>query len=186
MYFGRSELSYDTLVTFVIGLDMGTESSLLDGFREFLILKLDDGNSLVWPALVPHLILDDVRHPLGEAQEQAVTEGLFDLLDEFLAEVNDPRRRRRLHHEYTIWLQSRSWYNLDLERFHTSAPAPMLSAEEAMTVLGVRRLALNDLIAAYKLHPARVGAALLFREDEVSTLAAERQQARQTLVEQGE
>ena len=44
MLFWRSELTYDQLVSFVTGLSFG-RPELLAGFREFLVLKLNDGNT---------------------------------------------------------------------------------------------------------------------------------------------
>jgi hypothetical protein len=43
IFFGRSELTYDQLVNFITGLELG-RPELLAGLTEFLILKLDDGN----------------------------------------------------------------------------------------------------------------------------------------------
>ncbi|GAB2923073.1 hypothetical protein GCM10027280_07700 [Micromonospora polyrhachis] len=177
LYFGRGQLSYDRLVTFLQGLDIGAQGLVLDGFREFLVLKLDDGDNLTWWGLVERLVLDgNVGRPLNAADDQTASAGLFDLLDEFLAEMSSPGSRRRLHHEYWIWRQSRSWYDLDLARFHSSPPPPMLRAEEAMALLGASRPVLYDLIAEGKLRPARVGADLLFYERAVVALAAELQE----------
>src|SRR5262245_44860425 len=86
MFFGRSELTYDQLVNFVTGLSFG-RPELLAGFREFLVLKLNDGNNLVWPSLVKRLGVPQAVHPLNPADDNAAVEGLFDLLDQFLAET---------------------------------------------------------------------------------------------------
>lgn len=93
MYLPGSSLSHSQLVAYVSGLAAG-QPGLLAGFREFLILKLDDGNHLAWPSLVVRLVVPDAARfqqpgaaPLSPTEDQAAVEGLFEALDEFLAET---------------------------------------------------------------------------------------------------
>jgi predicted secreted protein len=98
---GGTALRYQQVVTYVTGLDDGTNGRLLDGFREFLVLRAGKGTNLVWWALVPTVVFgrDDVV--VADENEQTVTEGLWDLLDEFLAEVV-ASGHHRIHHEYFL------------------------------------------------------------------------------------
>lgn len=163
MYFGRGDLDFDTLVAFLVGLDLGTHGSLLDGFREYLILRLDEESSLAWPGLA-------VALTAPQAGDRQAVDGLFDLLDEFLAEFPMDRSRRRLFHEYFLWKQQLSFFNLDLERFRSSRPPDVIGVDEAMTLLGVSRTALFDLIAAGNLEIFRSQATLLLSRSRVTDL----------------
>jgi hypothetical protein len=161
MYFGRSDLVFDTLVAFLVGLDLGTRGRLLEGFREYLILRLGEESSLWWPGLAVAVTVPQAapRPTTPDADRQAV-DGLFDLLDEFLAEFPEDRGRGRLIHEYFLWKQHLSFFNLNLERFRSSPPPDVISVEEAMALLGIPRTALFDLVAAGDLEIFRVEASL--------------------------
>ncbi|MET9029356.1 hypothetical protein ABZW96_27625 [Nocardia sp. NPDC004168] len=172
MFFGRSELGYDKLVAFITGLDIGSQDSMLTGFREFLILKLDGGDNLVWSGLVVELCVPAADRPLSGDDEQAAVDGLFDLLDEFLAETSDPRARSRIYHEYFLRLQRQCWYDVDLERFDASPTPPHILLVEAAARLGLERSAIFDLIARQTLRPARVGAELYVTERHLSEVVA--------------
>jgi hypothetical protein len=157
MYLGRGELGNDTLVAFLVGLDMGTYNALLNGFREFLILKLDGGNNLTWDGLV--------RQLAAAEDDQALVGCLFDQLDEFLAEARDPRVRSGIHREYFRWLQRQSWHNVD------SAQPRMIAVDEAAPILGTDRGGVFDLIATSKLTPYRARSTIFLRQADVDTLA---------------
>ncbi|MFG1624624.1 hypothetical protein [Kribbella sp. NPDC049227] len=171
MVFGRSELTYDQLVCFVTGLGFG-RPELLAGFREFLVLKLNDGSNFVWSALVTRLVVPQAGRPLSPADDRAALDGLFDLLDEFLAETT-AMGSRSIEREYFLWLQQQSWYNLDLERFHSSPAPQMVGLDEAAERLGVERSALFDLMASRRLRSFRAGAELLFTEHDISELESQ-------------
>lgn len=171
MYLRQSELSYGGLADFVMGLDLGTDGALLDGFREFLVLKLDYGDNLAWSALVWHLSRNGTETLADQtAADQTAVDCLFDLLDEFLAEVSDRRRRHRIHHEYVQWLQRQSWYDQDLARFGSSPPPEMLDVDQVRAMLGMDRAALFDLVATGQLQLSRAGADVLFYRREVERL----------------
>ena len=174
MYFGRSELRFDQLVAFVTGLNLGSGQLLLDGLREFLILRQDEESSLTWSSLVLQHCFGECTFPLTPEQETVAIEAVFDLLDEFLAEVRGPHARARLHQEYLLWQQNNSPINLDLTRFRSSPPPPMLTLTEAAEVLGVDTGAVLDLIAADAIVAFRHGAQVLLRKQDVRELAHRR------------
>jgi hypothetical protein len=74
---------------FVTGLDAGAGWGLLEGFREFLLVKIDQESSLWWPVLVVWLV-EPVGHKqvdyrkLDAEADAAATAKLYELLDEFL------------------------------------------------------------------------------------------------------
>jgi excisionase family DNA binding protein len=166
--FGRSELNYEELVKFVIGLQHGRPDQM-SGFREFLVLKLNDGDNLGWPTLVARLVVPHAGHPLSPEDDQAAVHGLLDLLDEFLAETAGSGSRA-IDREYLLWLQQQSWYNLELARFDSSPAPRMLTLDEAADQLGLQREAVFDWMASRTLRSFRVGAELLFREGDVAQL----------------
>jgi hypothetical protein len=172
MYF-RGDLNYDKLVVFVVGLDLGTRSGLLDGFREYLILRLNEESSLWWPALALRVTVPEASPwPATDEDDRTAVDGLFGLLDEFLAEFPEGRSRRRLHQEYVLWKQRLSFFNLDLERFRSAPPPEMISIDDAAAALGASRADLFDLIANGTLEVFRAGATLLVRSSRIAQLQA--------------
>lgn len=171
MYFGGSEPRFDQLVAFVTGLDLGSGHLVLDGFREFLILRQDEESSFAWSSLVLKQCFGEFTFPLTPGQEMVAIEAVFDLLDEFLAEVGGPWARARLHQEYLLWQQDHSPISLDLTRFSSSPPPPVLTLAEAADLLGVGIGEVLDLIAADALSVFRRGAQVLLRAQDVRQLA---------------
>jgi hypothetical protein len=139
----------------------------------------------VWPALVTRLAVPHAVHPLSPADDRAAVDGLFDLLDEFLAETTSTGSRP-IDREYFLWLQQQSWYNLDLERFHSSPAPQMLGLDQAAERLGVQRTALFDLMASRRLPSFRVGAELLFTEHDISKLEGQVDSTRTAAPSSGE
>lgn len=113
--------SYATITAFVLGCDAGSSGGMLTGFREWLIVRLGHGNNLTWPALVRHLTPDGWTHPLTpEADAQAVTT-LFQLLEEFLEQREQPDSLFKIYIAYQAWLNTQSWHHLEtLEPDQTS------------------------------------------------------------------
>jgi excisionase family DNA binding protein len=171
MYFVEP-VSYDTITTYIFGMDQGASGALLTGFHEFLLLRLGEQDNLAWPGLVLRLAHGGDRPtPLSKEDEVIAIDYLFDLLDEFLAEIRDAHELRRLFHEYFFWAQTQPGYNADLIRFMSSPPTAVLTVDEAAETLAVTRRAVFDLIADYKLMALRSGATVLVRASDVAKLA---------------
>jgi hypothetical protein len=79
--------TYESVASFVLGYDAAHEGGTLMGFREWLVLRLDFGDNLGWPALVPHIAFPKAKDPwkrLGKpAAERHAIETMFDLIAEF-------------------------------------------------------------------------------------------------------
>jgi hypothetical protein len=175
MYFGPGGLDFDTLVAFVVGFDLGTHGRLLEGFREYLILRLGEESSLGWPGLAIAVSAPQAApRPTTPDDDHQAAVGLFDLLDEYLAEFPEDRSRSRLIHEYFIWKQHLSFFDLNLERFRSSPPPDMISVEAAMDLLGTPRTALFDLVAPGNLEIFRIEATLLVSSSRVTELRDQR------------
>ncbi len=111
--------------------------------------------------------------PDTEDDQRAAADGLFNLLAEFL----EGRGRGRLFHEYFLWKQQRSSFDLGLERFRSSPPPQLISVEEAAAILGKTQAALFDLVAAGKLEIFRAGAVLLLHCSRVTELLEQQNDA---------
>ncbi|WP_329218438.1 hypothetical protein OG352_19185 [Streptomyces sp. NBC_01485] len=82
--------SYYPTAMFLTGLDLGTSGRVLDGFREWLLIRKGEESSYMW---IP-LVLEDafpgtgIRHwkTLTESQQQLAVDHLFALLVAFLTE----------------------------------------------------------------------------------------------------
>ena len=48
-------VDFDSVAAFVAGFDLATGGAPLEGFQEWLVVKLGHGNSLAWSELVVHL-----------------------------------------------------------------------------------------------------------------------------------
>ncbi|WP_144127170.1 hypothetical protein [Catellatospora sichuanensis] len=94
---------YAETTSFVTGCDAGTGWMLLEGFREWLQVRLDERSSFAWPALVLQLAsgsaLQSIRHLPAEA-EVAAHDELFDLLDQFLVLREQHDGLRQIFAEY--------------------------------------------------------------------------------------
>lgn len=106
---------------FVLGCDAGNDSCLLDGFREWLIVKVDGYNNLAWSALVLHLAFPGHPNPQdawreSERNNRIAIDVLFDLLDEFLV-AKGPRHEglKDIYCRYQSWLEKQDWYDPALD-----------------------------------------------------------------------
>jgi hypothetical protein len=171
MYFGGSQLEYDQLVAFLIGLDIGAQGAVLDGFHEYLLLRLGEESSRGWPWLVLQITVPQTAsHPGTDTDDQAAVAGLFDVLDEFLAEFPASRSRSRLYHEYFLWKQQLSFYDLDLERFRSSPAPDTVKLDEAGRMLNLSRGQVFDLAADGQLEIFRASGEALVRRSRVEEL----------------
>lgn len=92
---------------FVTGCDAGTSWSLLAGFREWLIVRVNDGDNLAWPFLVLWLAFPLGKNPNElDANDNAVAvDMLFRLLDEFLELREQHHGLAKIFTAYAAWLE---------------------------------------------------------------------------------
>lgn len=107
--------TYGTGVAFVLGCDASTSGLLLSGFREWLIVRLDDGNNLSWPSLVLKIsdaesVESNKEQSLEVEPDDQMFDHLFQLLDEFLEQRNEREGMVRIYSRYIEWLNSQSWF----------------------------------------------------------------------------
>jgi len=112
MYF--SPVEFDVAAAFIQGFNLAGSGGLLVGFREWLIVKLGDGNNLTWGALVLRLAFPDAetprQHLLRSGEQKRAVEFLFGLLQEFWQERESHGGLRRIYVKYQEWLQHQDWY----------------------------------------------------------------------------
>lgn len=101
--------TYGSSVAFVLGCDAGTSGVLLAGFREWLIVRLGDGNNLSWPALVERIV-----GSAGSGADPANSSDLFELLDEFLVLRDDRAGMVKIFDSYLTWLKGQEWYRSEI------------------------------------------------------------------------
>jgi hypothetical protein len=103
--------SHDAVVAYVLGYDAATQGGLLVGFREWLIVKLQDGNNLAWPALVLEMTRRDrAQRPAPENAESHAVEVMNATLEQFASERNARGGLRRIYAAYETWLRQQEWY----------------------------------------------------------------------------
>lgn len=76
--------SYREFVAFINGCDAIQEQDPLDGFREWLALRLGRGANLVWWELVRQIAVAEQGNEYDSPEESILTDRTFELLDEFL------------------------------------------------------------------------------------------------------
>lgn len=98
--------TFDVVVSFIDGYNAAVSGGLLVGLREWLIVRVDGANNLAWPEII--------LFALGEsgvrADQAALINGLFNILEEFMAEREGPDGLRRIYVAYEKWLGHQEWY----------------------------------------------------------------------------
>ncbi len=106
-----SDPTFEAVVAFVQGYNIACEGALLLGFREWLIVRLDDGLTLIWPDLVLRVAFPDARDPRGELSasaegERRAVNTLWGLFFEFEA-VLEQRGLNSIVWAYCQWYSRR-------------------------------------------------------------------------------
>jgi hypothetical protein len=105
--------TFATTTAFILGLDAGTSGSMLTGFREWLVVRLDRDHNLTWPALVRHLAPGGWIHPLTPRADTEAVITLHRLLAEFFDAREHPDSLARIFRDYQSWLTAQTWYRLE-------------------------------------------------------------------------
>jgi hypothetical protein len=173
----KPELTFEKLIAFVQGVDHGSEFVALDGFREYLVLKLGDDDHLAWTSLVLKLSLPaGFTFPLSADLDQLAVQSTFDLLDEFLTQVgrHSNRGRAAIRREHQLWRQEQSWYEVDAERFASWPAGELVDVSAAARILGIDPEELLERVYRGEVAASWRGAQLLFRKERIESLAGGR------------
>jgi hypothetical protein len=109
-----SPVEFDVVAAFLQGFHAATCGGLLEGFREWLVVKLDHGSNVAWSQLALNLAFPDAaspRHCLSEnGGQQRAVEVLFGLLEEYWQAKESLHGLRGIYVKYQQWLQRQDWY----------------------------------------------------------------------------
>ena len=113
-----SNPSYESVSAFILGFDLASEGGVLHGFREWLVVRNDGGNSLAWHDLVLYAAFpqDPAPRERASASSDAAKHAirtLLELVREFSADRSKPEGLRRVFLEYESWLRAQDWYTPD-------------------------------------------------------------------------
>ena len=112
MYICRIE--FYSAAAFVDGYNSATDGQLLEGWREWLIVKVQSGNNLSWHGLFLWLAFPG-DHPPGEkavadADQAALITQLGDTLNAFWADRDRVEGLATIMKQYQRWLNRQGWY----------------------------------------------------------------------------
>jgi hypothetical protein len=106
------EETYASAAAFVMGYDLACEGGVCDGFREWLLVRIDDAdaNNFAWLGLVPRVAFPASRTPQTDVLASAETQRhaintLFSLLAEYDEVISKPDGRREVFAAYERWLR---------------------------------------------------------------------------------
>jgi hypothetical protein len=107
--------TYCAVCSFLIGLDHGANLSLLLGFREWLIVRLDGYNNMSWPKLVMigefgEDISTCALDRLSPEQSIRSVRALRSRLQEFFELLSQGPGIRGVFAIYEDWLRGQDWY----------------------------------------------------------------------------
>ena len=111
-----SAVDFDSLAAFISGFDLATGGSALQGFREWLLVKVGGyAANLAWTELVLEYTFrgsQSARDNLCECGgQQKGMNSIITLLDEFWRDRSAPDGMRRLYKSHEEWLRKQSWYS---------------------------------------------------------------------------
>ena len=108
MYVSPANLA--TVMAYLSGFDRARDGGPLCGFREWLIVRLNEGNNLAWTGLAPRLfpsVADQVG--LDPENEASSIRALGAVLEMFF-KFRDEQGLTKIFHDYGKWLLKHQWY----------------------------------------------------------------------------
>jgi hypothetical protein len=109
---------FSSVCAYISGFDQARDGGPLDGFREWLIVRLGGGNNLTWDGLVEMAIRPeaDSNESPTEDQEASRLKAMAELFDEFFRSRDEEDGIAKFHYEYARWLLSQEWYTGPLRK----------------------------------------------------------------------
>jgi hypothetical protein len=101
----------DTVMAYLRGFDVARDGGPLCGLREWLIVRLNEGNNQVWEGLVTRLfpaVAEQVGYQPGE--EASRIRALGAVLEVFF-QYRREQGLTKIFHDYGKWLLKHRWYN---------------------------------------------------------------------------
>jgi hypothetical protein len=112
-----TEPYFDCVCAYLSGYDDAQSSGALAGLREWLVVKANDGDNLVWYGLVRMLIRPnlDIRSEMTKEENVECVTELGLLLEEFF-EYRNKYGLTVIHYDYARWLLAKRWYDGPLRK----------------------------------------------------------------------
>jgi len=151
-----SEPTYREVCAFLMGCDAATEFTLLSGFREWLVVRIDGPNNFHWIGLplFAHLSEERRGQPHTAEEERLLIDAIWEAVLGFLDERNDFGGDVRIFERYIRWRDSKPWNDdspigslNELEGRICSFP-PSHASDDAQAVHRARRIPVSALSAA--------------------------------------
>jgi hypothetical protein len=113
--------TYAMVAAYISGYDNAMKGGFLQGFREWLIVRADGCNNLVWSDIVPYIVFPHADDPIAELHASEVNEAraiqmLESLFNEYRSAIQE-NGVRGVFHAYEKWLAKQSWYNESSPQF---------------------------------------------------------------------
>lgn len=110
-----ADVSYDSVVSYLFGIDKGCNGQFLKGFHEWIVPIVDGGNNLWWPEIVLRISFPQSIDPRSELSKESSSkiaiDCLFQCLEDFLAEKEKDQGLLYINQRYKEWLRSQDWYS---------------------------------------------------------------------------
>ncbi len=106
--------NYDTAVSFILGANSACLCDCLEGFREWLMIKIGIDSNLMWTELVLALAFPNSESPRAELDNLTNHLPVLNFLHELLTEFWDVKKQgglRLVFLKYEKWLRTQNWYN---------------------------------------------------------------------------
>ena len=95
-------VNFDSLSGFLQGYDTATQGELLNGFREWLVVRANGGNNLAWCGLV---------ELIGRSNGKDNLTNLLELLPEFWRDRDTSDGLNHILNTHSVWLKSQPWFD---------------------------------------------------------------------------
>ncbi len=110
----RRRTDFEGASAFIDGLDTACNGGVLVGFREWLIVRLGDGNNLAWPELFLRFGFPDSVEARGRglpaADPDRLVNRLFEVFREFFEERDVVVGLPKIDRRHDAWLHTQPWF----------------------------------------------------------------------------
>lgn len=102
--------TFGSVCAYLAGFDAARDGGPLCGFREWLIVRANRGNNLVWEGLADLILQEE-----STSTEAERIRGLGQLIEEYL-QYREENGLEKVYHDYARWLLRHRWYHGPLRR----------------------------------------------------------------------
>jgi hypothetical protein len=106
--------TFSGVCAFIDGFNLARDHGPLQGFREWMVVRLRTGDNFHWPRLVEMAL----NHPADGLSTQENIDAIARfgvLMEEFFAH-RERNGTAAIYHDYARWLSKQTWYNRPLKK----------------------------------------------------------------------